>query len=99
MSEQYNGADRRAANIDHENRIVALEKTAVLIVEIHEALLGTLKIPGGLVKKIDAHEEFIEGCKSRHAENKKERIDWTKWIERLAIAAMFTWILTKVGIK
>lgn len=97
MSE-YTGTDRRAANIDHENRISVLEKTAVLIVEIHTALIGTLKEPG-LIKEIKDHSEFIAGCKSRHAESKKERIDFKKWGERLVIAAMFTWIIAKLGIK
>lgn len=83
---------------DHDNRLVALEKTAVLIIEIHTALIGTLKEPG-LIKEIKDHTEFIASCKIRHAENKKQSIDWKKWGERLVIAAMFTWILAKVGIK
>ena len=83
---------------DHGNRIAALEKTSELIIEIHTALIGTLKEPG-ILREIDNHDKFIEACKVRHAENKKERIDWTKWIERLTIAAMFTWILSKVGLK
>lgn len=84
--------------LDHGSRIAALEKTAELIIEIHTVLIGTLKEPG-VLREIDDHARFIEACKIRHAENKKERIDWTKWIERLTIAAMFTWILSKVGIK
>ena len=75
-----------------------MEKTGSLIVEIHTALIGTLKEPG-LIKEIKDHSEFIASCKARHAENKKERIDFVRWGERLVVAAMFTWILAKVGIK
>jgi hypothetical protein len=84
--------------LDHGSRIAALEKTSELIVEIHTVLMGTYKEPG-ILRAIDNHDKFIEACKARHAEDKKERIDWVKWAERLTIAAMFTWILTKLGLK
>jgi hypothetical protein len=101
IEEARNGEVARKI-IDHDNRLTtlekALEKTGELVLEIHTALMGTMDKPGR-IREIDDHSKFIEACKVRHEENKKERIDWTKWIERLTIAAMFTWILTKVGIK
>ena len=84
--------------IDHDNRISILEKTSSLIVEIHTALIGTLKEPG-LIKEIKDHTEFIASCKLRHKEEKKTKIDWIKWSERLIIASLFGVILAKVGLK
>lgn len=83
----------------HEGRISALEKTGALITEIHTALIGTLDKPG-LVREIKDHSEFIAGCKARHQEQKKARIDWARWAERGIIAAALGWIVTrlKVGI-
>ena len=92
--------NRRATDstiVDHENRIAALEKMSEMITEIHTVLMVTYKEPG-VLRQIDNHNIFIEACKARHAENKKERIDWIKWGERGAIAAGFAWIITKIKI-
>jgi hypothetical protein len=84
--------------VDHDNRITSLEKTTELILEIHTALIGNYQQPG-LIREIKEHSQFIGECKQRHAENKKERIDWQKWTERGMIAATLTWLVAKVGIK
>ncbi|CAK0748336.1 hypothetical protein CCP3SC15_1550001 [Gammaproteobacteria bacterium] len=89
---------------DHERRMVTLEETSGLVVEIHTALIGTMEKPG-LVREIKDNSEFISGCKKRHDnEIQVEQREKSSFKVKMAYGAVtvggmvVVWLMGRAGI-
>ncbi len=84
---------------EHEQKITEFSKTSKLVVEIHTALLGNMK-EKGIVTEHRENCEYLKACRIRKEkeaeEEKKSRIDWVRWIERLVATAGFAWLLARM---
>lgn len=89
---------------EHDRQIELMSSTLTnvntIVVDIRDALMGTMKTKGIISEHRD-NTEFIAACRERHENDFKEikenAIDWRRWVERGCIAGFSGGAISLIG--